>query len=99
MAINYNENVSEHQLNLGDRVLRHSDKLKSNFSAIWEGPFSITRIGNKGAYTIMDSFGNFDIVHRDKLKIYRESNRMIPEVSSTSLKPTLKRFGQVNSVI
>ncbi|OMJ21168.1 Pol polyprotein [Smittium culicis] len=94
----YDAKVVKHQFKLGDKVLRHSDVLKYKFSATWEGPFTITRLGNKGAYTIMDSSGNFDIVHGDKLKIYRESNRMIPEVSSSTLNSTLKKFREVNNI-
>ncbi|OMJ08861.1 hypothetical protein AYI69_g10908 [Smittium culicis] len=94
----YDAKVVKHQFKLGDRVLRHSDVLKYKFSATWEGSFTITRLGNKGAYTIMDSSGNFDIVHSDKLKIYRESNRMIPEVSSSTLNSTLKKFREVNNI-
>ncbi|OMJ29422.1 hypothetical protein AYI69_g1072 [Smittium culicis] len=77
---------------------RHSDVLKSKFSATWEGPFTITRLGNKGAYTIVDSSGNHDVVHGDKLKTCREVNRMIPEVSSSALNSTLRKYRQVNCI-
>ncbi|OMJ12683.1 Retrovirus-related Pol polyprotein from transposon [Smittium culicis] len=91
----YNQRVVKSQYKLGDRVLKHTDVLKSKFSAVWEGPYTITKVGNKGAYTIIDSSGNYDITHGDKLKTYRESNRMIPEVSSAKLNSTLQRFRSI----
>ncbi|OMJ16420.1 Retrovirus-related Pol polyprotein from transposon [Smittium culicis] len=94
----YNSRVIKSQYQIGDRVLKHTDVLKSKFSAVWEGPYTVSKAGNKGAYTIMDSSGNFDITHGDKLKPYRESNRMIPEVSSSKLNSTLQRFRSINII-
>ncbi|OMJ23518.1 Retrovirus-related Pol polyprotein from transposon [Smittium culicis] len=91
----YNSKVTISQYKIGDRVLKHTDVLKSKFSAVWEGPYTVTKVGNKGAYTIRDSSGNYDIIHGDKLKPYRETNRMIPEVSSSKLNSTLQRFRSI----
>ncbi|OMJ11721.1 Retrovirus-related Pol polyprotein from transposon [Smittium culicis] len=60
-AKNYNKNLKNLKFSINDKVLKHVDVLTSKFSAIWEGPFAIARIGDKGSYTIKDSEGNMDI--------------------------------------
>ncbi|OMJ14782.1 Retrovirus-related Pol polyprotein from transposon, partial [Smittium culicis] len=57
----YNKNLRKFNFAIYDKVLKHADVLSSKFSAIWEGPFTIVRIGDRGAYTIKDADGNMDI--------------------------------------
>ncbi|OMJ16930.1 hypothetical protein AYI69_g7640 [Smittium culicis] len=97
-AKNYNKNLKKIKFSINDKVLKHVDVLASKFFAIWEGPFIIARIGDKGSYTIKDSGGNMDIVNGDKLNPYIQSNRMIPELKSAGLKSTLRRFRQINTI-
>ncbi|OLY83714.1 hypothetical protein AYI68_g2139 [Smittium mucronatum] len=51
----YNAKVTPNQSKIGDRVLRHKDVQNSKFSSTWEGPFTVTKVDNKGAFTIIDS--------------------------------------------
>ncbi|OMJ11007.1 hypothetical protein AYI69_g10027 [Smittium culicis] len=61
---------------------------------MWEGPYTIFEVGDYGSFTIKDDKENYDIVHGDKLKPYHDSSPMIPEVFSTKLQHTLRKFRQ-----
>ncbi|OMJ24835.1 Pol polyprotein [Smittium culicis] len=91
----YNKKVSVHKFKTRDIVLKFTDVKKSKFSPVWEGPYMIVEVGDYGSYTIKDDNENYDTVHGDKLKLYYEKNRMIPEVSSAKLQSTLRQFRQV----
>ncbi|OMJ17996.1 hypothetical protein AYI69_g7203 [Smittium culicis] len=95
----YNQQVNYFQFKIGNKVLKHVDVPKEKFSPIWEGPFTVVEVGDLGAYTITDDFGNYDQVNGDKLKPYHHSNRMIPEISTTKLQSTLHKFRQVSVIM
>ncbi|OLY79261.1 hypothetical protein AYI68_g6671 [Smittium mucronatum] len=88
----YDQKVKEYKFVEGNRVLRAIEQQNSKFDPIWEGPFKILRAIGKGAYLICDYSGNQDSVNGDRLKHYNESGVMIPEISNSGLRPTLKRF-------
>ncbi|OMJ26818.1 hypothetical protein AYI69_g3768 [Smittium culicis] len=88
----YEEKVKEYKFKEGDRVLRAMEQANSNFDPVWEVPFKIIKACDKGAYRISDSFGTEDLVSGDRLKTYKETRKMIPEVRSAALRPTIKRF-------
>ncbi|OMJ25322.1 hypothetical protein AYI70_g972 [Smittium culicis] len=95
-AVAYNKGIVGYRFKPRDVVLKFTDVKKSKFSPVWEGPYTIVEVGDYGSYTIKDDKENYDIVHGDKLKPYYHSSRMIPEVSSTKLQSTLRKFRQVN---
>ncbi|OMJ11804.1 Gypsy retrotransposon integrase-like protein 1 [Smittium culicis] len=88
----YDEKVKEYKFKEGDKVLRAMEQANSKFDPVWEGPFKVTKAYGKGSYRISDSFGTEDLVNGDRLKTYKESGKMIPEVRPAALRPTIKRF-------
>ncbi|OMH82885.1 hypothetical protein AX774_g3626 [Zancudomyces culisetae] len=74
------------------RELVEGDKLK--LGKTWEGPYQITRELNKGVYVITDNTGRRELCNGDSLKLYRESEHMIPDVGPR-LQTRLRRFKQI----
>ncbi|OMJ08056.1 Pol polyprotein [Smittium culicis] len=87
----YEENV-EYKLKEGENLIRVMEQASTKFCTVPEGPFKITEACGKDAYRISDSFGTEYLVNGDRLKTYKESGKMIPEVRPAALRPTIKRF-------
>lgn len=68
----------------------------AKFSQLYEGPYTVVRPMNNGAYLITDNEGAEDIVHVDRLKPYSAYRHMIKEVVAASkpLRSVLQRFRQ-----
>ncbi|OMJ29905.1 hypothetical protein AYI69_g560 [Smittium culicis] len=64
----HNKNLRNFNFAIYDKVLKHADVLSSKLSAIWEGPFTIIRIGDRNAYKIKDSDGNMNINTLDQIE-------------------------------
>ncbi|OMH81800.1 Retrovirus-related Pol polyprotein from transposon [Zancudomyces culisetae] len=72
----YNKKVTVFKFKLLDKVLKKVEMPTSKFSAIWEGPYTIVRVLDKGTYIIRDEDNNLDQVNGDRLKKYKESENM-----------------------
>ncbi|OMH80018.1 Retrovirus-related Pol polyprotein from transposon, partial [Zancudomyces culisetae] len=75
----YNRGVKLSVFKEGDIVLKLTEQPQAKLENIWQGPYKVTRRLNKGAYVIMDSEGNRDLVNGDMLKLYHYSKYMLPE--------------------
>ncbi|OMH82870.1 hypothetical protein AX774_g3639 [Zancudomyces culisetae] len=88
----YNKKVIVFKFKLLDKVLKRVEMPTSKFSASWEGPYTVVRVLERGTYIIRDKENNLDQVNGDRLKPYRESEGMIPDVAPSTIRPVLRRF-------
>ncbi|OMJ11773.1 Gag-Pol polyprotein [Smittium culicis] len=92
MKRNYDQSVVKYVFKMNDMVLRKIDTVQTKFQPLWEGPYKIIHVYQKGTYIIEDSTGKRDLVHGDRLKYYHESRRMVPEIVPAAIRSSLKRF-------
>ncbi|OMH79226.1 hypothetical protein AX774_g7367 [Zancudomyces culisetae] len=62
------------------------------FDSIWKGPYKIIKCYTKGVYLIKDPDGNMNTVNGDRLKAYKYSERMVPEVVPSSLRTKIRIY-------
>ncbi|OMH85642.1 Retrovirus-related Pol polyprotein from transposon [Zancudomyces culisetae] len=91
MKSHYDKNITNFKFKVDEMVMKLVEHVTDKFQEVWEGPYKIVQKLNFGAYTIMDSDGNRDIVNGDSLKQFHHSSHMVPEVTRT-LKSKLRRF-------